>query len=74
LKNTSLISKRYTSSITENDKPYISSKPLTFINIFVQALNDIRGNKGAMTPGIDKETLDGMSKKKLEKLQQDILN
>jgi hypothetical protein len=72
--NTNLISKRYTSSITENDKPYISSKALTDINIFLQALNDIRGNKGAMTPGIDKETLDGMSKKKLEKLQQNILN
>jgi hypothetical protein len=52
----------------------ISSKSLSDINTFKNVLNDIRKKKGEMTSGVDKETLDGMSTKRLEKLQSDILN
>lgn len=52
----------------------VSSKSLSDINTFKDALDAIRKNKGAMTPGVDKETVDGMSIKRLEKLQSEIQN
>lgn len=53
----------------------ISSKPLNDLKIFKEAYNEIKSKKGNLTPGVYKETLDGMSPvEKLQKLQESVLN
>jgi hypothetical protein len=73
LRSLSLISRRRMSSKPIVKNSGITSKPLANLDIFVKALNQIKRNKGANTPGVDKETLDGMSKEKLIILQKAIL-
>jgi len=43
-------------------------------DIWVAAYENIKGNKGALTPGVTKETLDGISLLKLQNLQQKVLD
>ena len=68
----SLSKRRFSSKSTSF--PEITSKPLSDINIFTKALNEIKSNKGTSIPRIDGQTLEGISKKKLEQLQKDILS
>lgn len=53
---------------------YVSSKPLTQIDIYKKAYLALRSNPGNMTPGTDVKTLDGMSIEKLEALMESIKN
>ena len=42
-------------------------------DIWIAAYENIKGNRGALTAGIDKETLDGFSTSKLKKVQTEVL-
>jgi group II intron reverse transcriptase/maturase len=42
-------------------------------DIWIAAYENIKGNKGALTPGVTKETLDGTSLKSLRNLQKEVL-
>ena len=42
--------------------------------IWIVAYENIKGNKGALTPGITKETIDGMNLKRLERLREQVIN
>jgi retron-type reverse transcriptase len=37
-------------------------------NLYVLAYENLRNNAGAMTPGVDKDTIDGMSMKKIQQI------
>jgi len=52
----------------------ISSKALNDINVYKKAYGSIKSKLGNMTPGIDLETLDGMSIRIIEKLRKDIIS
>ena len=43
-------------------------------DIWIAAYENIKSNKGALTPGITKETLDGISLKRLERLREKVVN
>ena len=43
-------------------------------DIWIAAYENIKGNKGALTPGVTKETLDGIGLTKLRKLQNKVLD
>lgn len=43
-------------------------------DIWIAAYENIKGNKGALTPGVTKETLDGRSLSKIRKVQQNVLD
>jgi len=43
-------------------------------DIWITAYENIKGNKGALTPGVTKETLDGTSMEQLRKLQENVMN
>jgi len=42
-------------------------------DIWVAAYENIKGNRGALTPGVTKETLDGTGVKRLQKVQMEVL-
>lgn len=42
-------------------------------DIWIAAYENIKGNKGALTPGVTSETLDGISLSKIQKVQKDVL-
>lgn len=42
------------------------------VDILIAAYTNIKGNKGAETPGLDNETLDGINKEAFEKIKKDI--
>lgn len=52
----------------------ISSKALQNIELYKNAYDAIKSNPGNMTPGTDKQTLDGLSIKKLIKLRDSVVN
>jgi hypothetical protein len=52
----------------------ISSKALNNIELYKNAYNVIKSNPGNMTPGTDKQTIDGISLKKLTKLRDSVVN
>jgi retron-type reverse transcriptase len=60
--------------IQKNKYSTLSSEGLKDINLYKKAYLLMRQKEGNMTKGIDKETLDGMSIKKLEKIREEILN
>jgi group II intron reverse transcriptase/maturase len=43
-------------------------------NLLIQAYGNIQRNKGSLTPGVNLETIDEMSLKKIEKISNDIKN
>lgn len=63
-----------TTKRTLTDKVQLSSQRLTDVEIYKQAYLAIRSNQGAMTPGIDSETIDGMSLKRLEAIANEMAN
>jgi hypothetical protein len=52
----------------------ISSQALNNIELYKNAYDLIKSNPGNMTPGTDKQTLDGISIKKLTKLRDAVVN
>lgn len=47
---------------------------LSNTSLFVQTYGNIQANKGSMTPGINQETVDEISFKKIAKISQEIKN
>ena len=50
----------------------LKSTELNSTEIYKKAYLTLKNNEGSMTPGVDKEDLDGMSKMKLEKIAKDV--
>lgn len=50
----------------------ISSKPLSDLELYKKAYYKIKTNTGGMTPGVDRVTLDGMSKERLTKIMEKV--
>jgi len=59
---------------TDKSKPVTLMTELTKIDIYKKAYDLMKYNKGNMTPGVDNETLDGISIKTLEKLRSEVTN
>lgn len=65
---------RHKSKINKNWKHKELFRILQKDDIWIAAYKNIKSNKGALTPGITKETLDKISLKKLERLREKVVN
>jgi group II intron reverse transcriptase/maturase len=62
--------------LSENKKGYIHKNLFRILrkeDIWIAAYENIKSNKGALTPGSTKETMDGMSLEKLHRLRESVV-
>jgi group II intron reverse transcriptase/maturase len=68
---------RVVSELSRNKPEWIHKDIFRILHkedIWYSAYENIKGNKGALTPGVMKETLDGTGRARLQKIQQKVLD